>query len=130
MCIRDRTSVYLADVPGAVQSQIRVGQVSLAPDDPDYFAAKVFSEVYGGSFGSRLNMALRGEQGRTYGAYGGFTFQRCAGYLDSSVSTQTKQTAEALKSVLDVLNGMCTACLLYTSPSPRDRTRSLMPSSA
>jgi len=103
------TRVYLADVPGAVQSQIRVGQVSLAPDDPDYFAAKVFSEVYGGSFGSRLNMALRGEQGRTYGAYGGFTFQRCAGYLDSSVSTQTEQTAEALKSVLDVLNGMRTA---------------------
>ena len=24
----------------------------------------------------------------------------------------------------------CTACLLYTSPSPRDRTRSRMPSSA
>ena len=26
--------------------------------------------------------------------------------------------------------GMCRSCLLYTSPSPRDRTRSRMPSSA
>ena len=26
--------------------------------------------------------------------------------------------------------GACTVCLLYTSPSPRDRTRSRMPSSA
>ena len=26
--------------------------------------------------------------------------------------------------------GRCQACLLYTSPSPRDRTRSRMPSSA
>ena len=26
--------------------------------------------------------------------------------------------------------GTCGACLLYTSPSPRDRTRSRMPSSA
>ena len=26
--------------------------------------------------------------------------------------------------------GSCTICLLYTSPSPRDRTRSRMPSSA
>ena len=26
--------------------------------------------------------------------------------------------------------GRCTICLLYTSPSPRDRTRSRMPSSA
>ena len=28
------------------------------------------------------------------------------------------------------LNNMSTGCLLYTSPSPRDRTRSRMPSSA
>ena len=26
--------------------------------------------------------------------------------------------------------GLCLGCLLYTSPSPRDRTRSRMPSSA
>ena len=30
----------------------------------------------------------------------------------------------------DVLYGQNNACLLYTSPSPRDRTRSRMPSSA
>ena len=28
------------------------------------------------------------------------------------------------------LNGLVSYCLLYTSPSPRDRTRSRMPSSA
>ena len=31
---------------------------------------------------------------------------------------------------LDVMLAGCSACLLYTSPSPRDRTRSRMPSSA
>ena len=32
---------------------------------------------------------------------------------------------------LDIFHGMiCLGCLLYTSPSPRDRTRSRMPSSA
>ena len=30
----------------------------------------------------------------------------------------------------EALAGHCTDCLLYTSPSPRDRTRSRMPSSA
>ena len=30
----------------------------------------------------------------------------------------------------DLLRGLNKACLLYTSPSPRDRTRSRMPSSA
>jgi predicted Zn-dependent peptidase len=112
------THVYLVDVSRAVQSQIRIGQVSLGPEDPDYFAARVFSEVYGGSFSSRLNMALRGEQGRTYGAFGGFTFQKHAGYLSSSVSTETKQTAEALESMLEVLEGMRKA-----APSPDELRR-------
>ena len=31
---------------------------------------------------------------------------------------------------IGVQTDMCTPCLLYTSPSPRDRTRSRMPSSA
>ena len=31
---------------------------------------------------------------------------------------------------LDKPGGQCADCLLYTSPSPRDRTRSRMPSSA
>ena len=33
-------------------------------------------------------------------------------------------------SVVDKQTGVITSCLLYTSPSPRDRTRSRMPSSA
>ena len=32
--------------------------------------------------------------------------------------------------VIEHLDGLSQACLLYTSPSPRDRTRSRMPSSA
>ena len=35
--------------------------------------------------------------------------------------------SQATKNVLDTLDDIC---LLYTSPSPRDRTRSRMPSSA
>ena len=34
------------------------------------------------------------------------------------------------KAVKDFLNKATGSCLLYTSPSPRDRTRSRMPSSA
>ena len=32
--------------------------------------------------------------------------------------------------IAELLHSLSTACLLYTSPSPRDRTRSRMPSSA
>ena len=37
---------------------------------------------------------------------------------------------DASKPLLTVLGEDVTTCLLYTSPSPRDRTRSRMPSSA
>ena len=34
------------------------------------------------------------------------------------------------RAIAGALTAMLTGCLLYTSPSPRDRTRSRMPSSA
>ena len=44
---------------------------------------------------------------------------------------KTKDGYIALVAINDSeFEGVCRACLLYTSPSPRDRTRSRMPSSA
>ena len=47
--------------------------------------------------------------------------------------SDTPKRPENLKKYYNVLNALvdgCKICLLYTSPSPRDRTRSRMPSSA
>ena len=38
--------------------------------------------------------------------------------------------SHSIKETLIVLDGHMTLCLLYTSPSPRDRQKSRMPSSA
>ncbi|WDT36877.1 hypothetical protein PVA38_11975 [Streptococcus pneumoniae D39] len=46
---------------------------------------------------------------------------------DKSFSTGTDSPVKAASSILRELASIC---LLYTSPSPRDRTRSRMPSSA
>ena len=48
-------------------------------------------------------------------------------------SNYVKLSAHAVKLLNDLglqFNGKNNGCLLYTSPSPRDRTRSRMPSSA
>ena len=42
----------------------------------------------------------------------------------------TKRVKDYIKEDLDESLHECISCLLYTSPSPRDRTRSRMPSSA
>ena len=43
---------------------------------------------------------------------------------------ENKQFQDAADAQTDIANGKDPTCLLYTSPRPRDRTRSRMPSSA
>mgnify|MGYP007111976903 CR=1 FL=1 len=53
-------------------------------------------------------------------------WQAQADYRNGAVTSQTIVENGGFKALLAWLD----ACLLYTSPSPRDRTRSRMPSSA
>ena len=46
------------------------------------------------------------------------------------LSGAMRNPSAAQKQFPNLLLGFALACLLYTSPSPRDRTRSRMPSSA
>ena len=57
----------------------------------------------------------------------GFTNKRIAIEVNEAIIPKSKHQSYLLKSSdrVEVIN-----CLLYTSPSPRDRTRSRMPSSA
>ena len=53
-----------------------------------------------------------------------------AGEASSSVKKKLKQLGYDPDATRRVAIAMYEGCLLYTSPSPRDRTRSRMPSSA
>ena len=103
---RADTHIYLVDQPGAVQSEIRVGQVAFARNHPDYCQALVLSQIFGGAFGSRLNKATRIEGGLTYGAKGGFEAHRFGGSLICSTHTKTESTGQTLQLVLNTLAGM------------------------
>ncbi|MDX9971766.1 MAG: pitrilysin family protein, partial [FCB group bacterium] len=102
------TRIFLVDNPGAVQSQIRVGQTSITRGDPYYHAARVYSQIYGGSFGSRLNEVIRVQKGLTYGAGGGFMPYRFSGTFMGSTFTKTPTTAETVQALVDVIKSMQT----------------------
>ncbi|MBX7258351.1 MAG: insulinase family protein [Candidatus Hydrogenedentes bacterium] len=102
----EKTHILLVDRPGAVQSQIKVGETNITRSDPRYHFARVFSQVYGGAFDSRLNTVIRIQRGLTYGASGGFIPHRFSGEFTSSTFTKTESTAETVQAVLDVLAGM------------------------
>ncbi|MCL9806997.1 insulinase family protein [Flavobacterium amniphilum] len=63
------TQINFVDMPNAVQSNVSfVNTVSLKMTDKDYFATIIADQIFGGDFGSYLNMNLREKHGWTYGA--------------------------------------------------------------
>jgi zinc protease len=90
----------IVDKPGSAQSEIRIGEVGLARDTPDYHPLIVLNMILGGQFVSRINMKLRQEKGLTYGARTAFDFRRGRGPFILQTSVQSDGTGEAVNSSL------------------------------
>ncbi len=98
--------VYLVDKPGAAQSEIRIGNISVDRGTPDYFPIEVLNTILGGSFTSRLNQNLREEHGYTYGAGSIFDMRPLPGPFLAASAVQTEVTKEALTEFMKELNGI------------------------
>jgi zinc protease len=92
--------MVLVNKTGAAQSEIRIGEVGLARNTPDYHPLIVLNMILGGQFVSRINMKLRQEKGLTYGARTAFDFRRGRGPFMLQTSVQSDATAEAIKESL------------------------------
>jgi zinc protease len=60
--------VYIMDRPGALQSDILVGQVAPPHNSPDEIAMETMNSIFGSDFGARINMNLREDKHWSYGA--------------------------------------------------------------
>jgi zinc protease len=89
--------IYFIDVPGAKQSVIQIGNLSLPRSDPDFYATEVVNYKLGGSFNGYLNLILREEKGFTYGARSGFSGNRTSGTFSASSSVRTTATLESVQ---------------------------------
>jgi zinc protease len=94
--------IFVVDLPSSVQSQIRVTQVGIPRNHPDFLALRLGDQVFGGSFNSRVNLKLRANEGLTYGATSHLDSWRQAGMLGVNTFTRTEKTAEAIKMILDL----------------------------
>jgi predicted Zn-dependent peptidase len=98
--------ISIVDMPGAEQSEIRLGWVGVPRSTPDYFPLLVLNTILGGSFTSRLNQNLREEHGYTYGASSRFDMRLSAGAFLAGAGVQTDKTAEALQEFFNELRGI------------------------
>jgi zinc protease len=101
-----RGEIVIVDVPGAEQSQIRLGWVGVARSTADYFVLQVLNTILGGSFTSRLNQNLREEHGYSYGAGSRFDMRLAPGPFFAAAGVQSDKTAEALREFFNELNGI------------------------
>lgn len=99
-----RGEIVIVDVPGAEQSQVRIGWVGVSRSTPDYYTLQVLNTILGGSFTSRLNQNLREEHGYTYGASSRFDMRLSPGAFAAGAGIQTDKTADALREFFKELN--------------------------
>ena len=98
--------IVIVDMPGAEQSQIRIGWVGVPRSTPDYFPLQVLNTILGGSFTSRLNQNLREKHGYSYGASSRFDMRLSAGPFFAGAGVQTDKTSEALREFFNELTAI------------------------
>ena len=100
-----RARVYFIDIPGAKQSAITLGSLSIPGGNPELYKYSVVNNRLGGGMEARLMRTLRLEKGYTYGA-GSF-------YRENSYQTpfyaysqvRSNVTLESLEIFKNIING-------------------------
>ncbi len=91
-----KTTLYFVDVPGAKQSVIYAGRLSVPRSDPVYYDLTVMNFKLGGSFNGILNLILREEKGFTYGARSSFGEMKNTAPFIASTSVRSDATFESV----------------------------------
>lgn len=93
--------VVVIDKPGAVQTEIRVGNLAIPRKNDDFMAMDLASKVLGGEGANRLHRVLRSERGLTYGASADFNALKQAGDIVAQTNTRSETTGETLRLMID-----------------------------
>lgn len=96
----EKTSVYLMDKPGAQQSTIYAVQLAPPRNAPEAVQLGVVNNIFGGNFGSRINMNLREDKHWSYGVRSSVLPARSQGLYLSTSPVQADKTKEALQELV------------------------------
>ncbi|HUG26712.1 MAG TPA: insulinase family protein [Gemmatimonadales bacterium] len=103
---RASTDILLVHRPGSVQADIRVGNLTYPPTNPQQYAARLANQVLGGAADSRLFMILREEKSWTYGAYSSLARPRGIGSFVATAEVRNEVADSALTELLAQIRRM------------------------
>jgi len=93
-----KSSIYFYDVPGAKQSQLRIGHPALLANNADFYNTQVMNyRLGGGSFASILTQQLRETKGYTYGVRSGFNGSKYQSEFMISSGVRSNVTLESIE---------------------------------
>lgn len=93
--------LVIIDRPGAVQTEIRVGNIGIPRKHSDYMALDLAVKVLGGEGANRLHRVLRTERGLTYGASADMNGMKQSGDIVAETNTRSETTGETLRLMVD-----------------------------
>ncbi|MEQ1896792.1 MAG: pitrilysin family protein [Vicinamibacterales bacterium] len=93
--------VIVVDMPGAVQTEVRVGQIGIPRKHNDYLPMDLAIRILGGEGANRLHRVLRSERGLTYGAQADSEMMKLSGNFVAETNTKTSTTGEVLRLIFD-----------------------------
>ncbi len=101
-----KPAIYLIDKPGALHSIVIAGTVGPPPDIESEVALETMNNVFGGTFGARLNMNLREDKHWSYGAASVLFGARAQRPFLAYASVQQDKTADTISEMLKEFSGM------------------------
>jgi zinc protease len=95
---KEGKEIYI-EKPDALQSAIRMGNLSITRKHPDFPALQILNCVLGGYFGSRLMANIREDKGYTYGIGSAVASLQQVGYFFIATEVGADVCADALKEI-------------------------------
>lgn len=93
--------VIVIDKPDSVQTEIRVGNIGIRRNDPDYMALNLAVRILGGEGSNRLHQVLRTERALTYGAQADMNTRKDSGDIAAETNTRSDATGEVVRLIVD-----------------------------
>ena len=98
--------VIVVDMPGSVQTEVRVGQIGIPRKHADYLPMDLAIRILGGEGANRLHRVLRSERGLTYGAQAESEMMKLSGNFVAETNTKTSTTGDVLRLIFDEYSKM------------------------
>lgn len=99
-----KKDLLLVSRPGLQQAQIRLGELGIQRQDPDFLRLRLANLILGGGFVSRLNSKVRDDLGLTYSISSQFETKKERGTFVISTFTRNDKVGETIKNTREIFD--------------------------